>query len=616
MDSGSTDNVFPEQLIGNLTSFRESNLNKVHIGDDSTLNTIGYGNYGILRGVILCVGLIYPLVSVNYLTKILGYHIFFSHNRAYILEIHPKTKDSDHTHFRIVTTATINRATGLFQLDNPQDFLTERRRKLSASDPSKLVNPSPISLPNLVPTNPLISKSKSGQLVASTPSQSIPKEPRPKLTHAQTISGSSKSNPKSSRGAFSILQWLHIRLGHASREAILSMVRNGSIIGSGTSIEELEKDKSWIHCDACQHGRMHSFPVPSSITLREFDIFQFITSDYIPFLKPSIRGYTGSYLFGDKASGKLWSYLVKSKTVWLECYKLLQAEYGPNMNERSKKTIVFMTDFDSVVHETDFTAYILDAGTRLFNSTPHKHAQNLIERFIQTLKNMVRTNMHYNKAPGSYWCYALQYSIDTYNMLCAKGSLTSRNEAFSSEKTDISKCVPFYASGWSYINESERKQLNNNPSFKRNDRALDVRMLGYTDPFRIEDRTKALCYVKNAYVVESNLYTEDILRHDCHFQVLPDSDHYLFHPNPNQRLPTEDSKEDERIERELQSEYDSYLDIVRETDINYPPSAVTNGESVLYPFDDTSQYWPNEDPEEISDHPHSALFAFRPIYDE
>ena len=35
LDSGSTDNVFPEQLVGNLlTSFRKCSINKVHIGDD------------------------------------------------------------------------------------------------------------------------------------------------------------------------------------------------------------------------------------------------------------------------------------------------------------------------------------------------------------------------------------------------------------------------------------------------------------------------------------------------------------------------------------------------------------------------------------------------------
>jgi hypothetical protein len=343
---------------------------------------------------------------------------------------------------------------------------------------------------------------------------------------------------------------------------------------------------------------MHSFPIPASISLKIYDVFQFITSDYIPFLKESVRGFTGSYIFGDRASGKLWSYLVNSKTEWLASYKLLQAEYGPNMNDNSKKTKVFQTDFDSVVHETEFTTYLLKAGTRLFNSAPHRHAQNLIERFIQTIKNMVRTNMSYNRAPANYWCYALQYAVDTYNMLSAKGNTATRNEIFSSEKTDISKCAPFYARGWSYINETERKYLNSNPKFQRKDKALDVRMLGYTDPYRIEDRTKALCYVKNSYVVESDLYTEEILRHDCHFQVTPDGDPNLFHPNPNNRTPTLDPLEDERLEKKLQEEYDEYLDSVQDTDLNYPSELSTDGVSILHPgatYDQTTDYWYSEE---------------------
>ena len=202
------------------------------------MNTIGSGNFGILRGVIVCVGLIYPLVSVNYLTKILGYHIFFSHNRAYILDISSKTNDSGHTDFRIVTTATVSNITGLYQLDNPSDFLIERQRRLPTGNHPKSAKRISTSLPNLVPTVPAISdSSKSDNTVE--PQKNIPKKPKLELSPSQIVSGSSKSNPKSVRGSFSILQWLHIRLGHASKEAILSMVRNGSVIGSGATIEEL-----------------------------------------------------------------------------------------------------------------------------------------------------------------------------------------------------------------------------------------------------------------------------------------------------------------------------------------------------------------------------------------
>jgi len=70
----STDKVFPSELRKELSNnYQYKTRGELHIGDDTALDTIGAGDYGVLRGVILCVGLIYPLISVNYLTKTLGY---------------------------------------------------------------------------------------------------------------------------------------------------------------------------------------------------------------------------------------------------------------------------------------------------------------------------------------------------------------------------------------------------------------------------------------------------------------------------------------------------------------------------------------------------------------
>jgi len=107
LDSGSTDNVFPEELSGQLSNvYKYRNNGSLHIGDDSVLETVGYGDYGLLRGVILCIGLVLPLVSVNHLTKTLGYHIFFSVNRAFIAKVLRETNEN--TTLRVLTTATID----------------------------------------------------------------------------------------------------------------------------------------------------------------------------------------------------------------------------------------------------------------------------------------------------------------------------------------------------------------------------------------------------------------------------------------------------------------------------------------------------------------------------
>ena len=604
LDSGSTDNVFPEELSEQLSNIHiYNNKGSLHIGDDSVLETIGSGDYGLLRGVILCIGLVYPLVSVNFLTKTLGYHVFFSVDRAFILKVLRKTNEN--TDLRVLTTATIDLRTGLYHMDNMRDFLRQEPDLRRAP----IIRINSDSFPKTSRALPNFNQTKEGEFAEDskeTNNNSCPPtapqvapiiKPRPNLTQLQLKSGSSQTNPKSLRGGFTSMQWLHLRLGHAGRDAILKMVKDGSINGCGVSFEELSKDNTWFHCNSCEHGRMHSFPIPASITRRDYGIFQFITSDFIPFRKPSTRGYVGSYIYGDRASGKLWSYLVKSKDEWLATYQLLQAEFGPNMNANSLKTIVFQTDFDSVVHSTEFTLYLLETGAHLFNSSPYKHAQNLIERFIQTLKNMVRTNMHFNGAPGNYWCYALQYSIDTYNMLSSRGKTTTRNEIFSSEKVDISGCVPFYARGWSHIDDIERAYLDKNPKFPRHDRALDVRMLGYTDPFRLQDKTNALVYIKNSYVVESKFYTKDVIRHDCHFQVNSDREPDLLHADSSMRVAETDLEEIEKEEVELQKEYDEYLDVAQDTDLNYSPSVSTDGISIMHngDFNDISPWFIDEE---------------------
>ena len=602
LDSGSTDNVFPEELSGQLSNvYKYRNNGSLHIGDDSVLETVGYGDYGLLRGVILCIGLVLPLVSVNHLTKTLGYHIFFSVNRAFIAKVLRETNEN--TTLRVLTTATIDLRTGLYHMDNMLDFL---RLEPDLNAPTFSITP--MRIPKIPKAFPNFALNEGGDLTENamenpkeiiTATQNVPviKPVRPNLSQLQLQSGSAKSNSKSLRGGFSSMQWLHLRLGHAGRDAILKMVKDGSINGFGVSFEELTNDNTWFHCNSCEHGRMHSFPIPASITRRDYGIFEFITSDFIPFRKSSTRGYVGSYIYGDRASGKLWSYLVKSKDEWLATYQLLQAEFGPNMNANSMKTIVLQTDFDSVVHSTDFTKYLLESGAHLFNSSPYKHAQNLIERFIQTLKNMVRTNMHFNGAPGNYWCYALQYSIDTYNMLASKSKTITRNEIFSSEKVDISKCVPFYARGWSHIDDIERAYLDKNPKFPRNDKALDVRMLGYTDPHRLEDKTKALVYIKNSYLVESKFYTKDIVRHDCRFQVNSDREPDLLHADSSMRVDAPNLEEIEKEEVELQKEYDEYLDVALDTDLNYSASVITDGISVMHngDFNDIAPWFIDEE---------------------
>ena len=171
---------------------------------------------------------------------------------------------------------------------------------------------------------------------------------------------------------------------------------------------------------------MRAFALPLSISRRIYEVFEFLSCDHIPFCKIvegvqrsfSIRGYTGMILFADRATGKLFIYLVKNKSEWLQCLKDCMNEYGPSTrNPKSVPLQYLLSDFATEVHSTEFAAFVKEKRIKPLNSTPYKHAQNLIERFVQSFKNMIRTTLYTNSCPIRYWCYAAQYSAQTYNKL-------------------------------------------------------------------------------------------------------------------------------------------------------------------------------------------------------
>jgi hypothetical protein len=268
------------------------------------------------------------------------------------------------------------------------------------------------------------------------------------------------------------------------------------------------------------HAKMHAIPVPHSISQKVYQPFEYLSGDYIPFSGgATIRGYTGAVVYVDRATGKLFIYFVKSKDEWLQTLKDCIRENGPGRNTRSVHLRFLLTDYASEVHSTEFTAFLQQENIQLNNSAPYKHEQNLVERFIQILWNMTRANMFYNSAPLQFLCYALRYTVDTYNMLCKKGNLMSRNEEFTSVKSDVSLCVPFYATGWAYLSIAERLALKLGKGLKP--KAKDVIMLGYCMPYEIPDKSKSVVFIKNSYICYSIKDNTVQPRHDCYFLNYP-----------------------------------------------------------------------------------------------
>ena len=486
IDSGASDVLFPGKDESACTDVQLVD-GILTIGDKSQVPTYATAKYGILNPVILCHSLMYALVAVSFLTNQLKLYVFYIDNLAYILKRVQDTVNTDLWYFITVATATLQNDR-LFHIDDSTKFLLD------------------------------IDKHK-----RQTQSINYAVSTKPYLQHELKY-GSAKVFHKSGTMLLNQLQWLHVRLGHAHEHQIKMMVKYGINLGTKVTYDEI-KDLHLGECDTCMKCKMRAFALPLSISRRIYEVFEFLSCDHIPFSKTvggvqrsfSIRGYTGIILFADRATGKIFNYLVRSKSEWLQCLKDCIAEYGPSTrNPRSVNLAYLQSDFATEVHSTEFAAFLKENRIKPLNSTPYKHAQNLLERFAQSYKNMIRTTLSTNDSPIRYWCYAAQYSAQTYNKLHRKGSTVSRDEAFYGIKADVSNCVPFYEHGWAYVSAEERASILRRRSTKAlSERGVQVRCLGYADPYEIPNKSLAEAYIKNSYICLNLAENKIMPRHDC-----------------------------------------------------------------------------------------------------
>ncbi len=157
-----------------------------------------------------------------------------------------------------------------------------------------------------------------------------------------------------------------------------------------------------------------------------------------------IRCYTGCIIYVDAATDMLWIHLVFNKGEWLNTLKRLVREYGPTTNSKSTKLKFLRSNFCKELQSTtESTKYFKNAEILLHSSTPYKHAQNPAERKRQQLKSMHTSSaMLQNNTPVRYWCYALQYTAQTYRWLPQSGHKRSRNEEFSGERSTVYLSIP------------------------------------------------------------------------------------------------------------------------------------------------------------------------------
>ena len=146
----------------------------------------------------------------------------------------------------------------------------------------------------------------------------------------------------------------------------------------------------------------------------------------------------------------------------------------------------------------------------------YKHAQNPPKRKWQQLKSTIPApcckliRQEYVTGP-MHSSILLKHTDGNHKQ--------SRNEELSGEKSDISKCVPFYSHGWAHhVSEEEiqkAKKINTGCKKPKASRAVQCRILGYSTLYEVPDSTSSTVWFKNTFTCY-NLESKKVMcRHDC-----------------------------------------------------------------------------------------------------
>ncbi len=113
--------------------------------------------------------------------------------------------------------------------------------------------------------------------------------------------------PEDQAVGFSILDVMHVRLGHMSERNIKFAVKNHLFKGCDVTYDNI-KDLKLRMCYTCQMGRMHAFRRPG-VTGHNYLPLECIGVDYKGSLGTrSVHMHTGFYLINDHSSGGVWAY--------------------------------------------------------------------------------------------------------------------------------------------------------------------------------------------------------------------------------------------------------------------------------------------------------------------
>jgi len=379
------------------------------------------------------------------------------------------------------------------------------------------------------------------------------------VEQAKLVKGNRQLTQTQSYGNLNPLEVLHVMLGHIPEKQIKRMVRDNLVNGLKFSYDKIKHLQLGL-CPTCVMTKMRAFPIYSSLSINKHGIFEYISFDILEFGQKtlSIDGYRYVALYVDQCTNKLMVYGMKTKDELLTTLQLLINQYGPSRNQYSCKLKFLNCDSGSEQLGQDFLTYCQLNSIYLQVSAPYKHQQNLVECFVQSVKNGVRVSLMYNKAPYYLWYHALVYYVHTYNQIPSRIKTKSKDELFYQVKPDVSGNVPFYSVGYFHI----PKEIRADKVF--GNKADKCRFIGYADDVnwtnspQISSRAKTnFVHYKDSYIIMFGDH-QRLIRHDVIFELYPNQPSIL-NDDPDNRDPDDDNRNLNSTDEEFIQEFDQQL---------------------------------------------------------
>lgn len=187
----------------------------------------------------------------------------------------------------------------------------------------------------------------------------------------------------------------HQRLGHVGNEKLIQMTQ-GLRQGEVTELP---------FCEGCALGKQSRAPIHrDKPTFRAEGLLDFVSSDVMGPVSPSLNGATSASTFTDNHSRRTVAAFMKKKSETLEKYQQFEAEATNAVGRHIK---ILRSDQGGEYTSKAFSKHCGSKGTIHQFTAPYTPEQNSIsERRGRTLMEMARCMLKQAKLPDSFWAEA------------------------------------------------------------------------------------------------------------------------------------------------------------------------------------------------------------------